>query len=91
MRISTHFPFTPTNTSLLILICVILRMRCWVYTDQITLTNLLCLSVRVHLIAGAVVCAVRVITLLSHRRVTFVEGKKNQLHGLEMIFKGKLI
>jgi hypothetical protein len=56
MRISTNFTFTPTNTSLLILSVFISAHALWVHTDQITVTKAQRLSVRVHLIVGAVLC-----------------------------------
>jgi hypothetical protein len=67
-----EFPHTflslPPILPFLSLLCVFLRMRCCVYTDQITLTNALHLSVRVHLIAGAVVCVVQVIIFSCYLR-----------------------
>ena len=84
-----EFPHTflslPPVLPFLSSLCVFLRMRCWVYTDQITLTNVLHLSVRVHLIAGAVVCCVVLCCACYHIFVLLTWRKKiNYIVGNEI-------
>jgi hypothetical protein len=87
MRISTHFPFTPTTTSIRIPSVFISAHALLDVHGTNNFDQRRAFVSKRTLIASGVVCAVQVMTSL----VLLTWMKKNSVACLGMTFKGKLI